>query len=101
MGLPRRQRAGDFGDHVVHNRLPSVAARQLLRNSFDMTQCDMHIGDEGQHLVLCRVHGREMQSRLAPTLDRTPHAREQQRAACDGLHARAGFGRTAIQRHQL
>jgi len=37
-----------------------------------MTQCGMHIGDECQHLVLCRVYGCEMQRCLALCLTARP-----------------------------
>ena len=56
----------------------------------------MHIGDEGQHLVLYREHRFTVRRCLAPMLERSPHAREQQGTARDGLRACAGIGREVV-----
>lgn len=55
--FPRRQRAGDLGDDVVHKRPPSICARQLLRNAFDVGEGGMDIGNERLVMASMRAPG--------------------------------------------
>ena len=74
---PRQQRAGDFYNHIVQKRLPSVSFGQLLRNGFYMTQGLLNIVDECNQGVFCGVHGGQIHGSLAAMFDRSTNSGEQ------------------------
>ena len=74
---PRQQRAGDFCNHIVQKRLPSVSFGQLLRNGFYMTQGLLNIVDECNQGVFCGVHGGQIHGSLAAMFDRSTNSGEQ------------------------